>query len=422
MSNKSLFGIEKGVLVQQVNCQNAIGGGLSGAINKVFPIVEEKYRAVFKVKTSEQVFGQKILVECTPDLYVCNLFTQFDYQRLNEPKTGKVYTDVEKLINQVERTTKYFADKGMNVYVPYNIGCGLGGADWKEVFARLKALNYNNLYLINTLKSKAFPIKEATLEGEVIEEVKEEPKKEIKPETKEKISEEKVSKENPIKITPFTEKEKETLKYDCLNYLARDYTDKTMTFSEKEGFIDIIGAKKDPSYNIYRIQYSYAEVVEDFERLENNKGIQIESKALLQKALKERKPMLDTLDWIRSCCDAIDVKSVKLLDKYDVQIFKNNGKSCGISLSTDTGLKVRHTDCIYNSGGDYYVERFLLDDFPKILEESGCKSYNDFFNKVAFALLEIERQLKEQKEQTNKILGIESPSDTVEKDSDEIGR
>mgnify|MGYP000759919280 FL=1 len=145
---KDLFGITEGVFCQQVNCRGAIGGGLSGAINKVFPAVGERYMKVFEENhgISSRLFGGYDFVRVTDNLTVANIYSQDKYG--NPKHTHEIYTDRKKLLNAVNYICDIFPDR--NVFIPKEIGCGLGGENWEEIQDELYKLNKDNLYIVDT--------------------------------------------------------------------------------------------------------------------------------------------------------------------------------------------------------------------------------------------------------------------------------
>ena len=48
--NKDITTLKKGILLQQVNCQNAMGSGVAKAIYTRWPIVKEEYHKFAKNK------------------------------------------------------------------------------------------------------------------------------------------------------------------------------------------------------------------------------------------------------------------------------------------------------------------------------------------------------------------------------------
>lgn len=152
----NLFGITKGVICQQVNCQKVMGAGLAKEIMDRYPIVYEEYCAAFDAFDKRDLFGNVQLIEVEEGLFVANLFTQFDYG--NASKTGKVYTDAEKLVKAVEAVCKDAGD--LPVYIPhtkdlegkkeYGIGCGYGGESWDKLGPMFRDLKMQNLHLLDT--------------------------------------------------------------------------------------------------------------------------------------------------------------------------------------------------------------------------------------------------------------------------------
>lgn len=143
-----IFGVDKGIICQQVNCQNTIGAGLSGAIGKAYPVVNEKYHEAFTKAKKEDLFGKVQLVKVEEELYIANLFTQFYYG--NSKKTHQCYTDTDKLINAIDKLAEKSPDK--SIYIPAYIGCGLAGGNWSEVTGRLFSLERPNLIMLDTNK------------------------------------------------------------------------------------------------------------------------------------------------------------------------------------------------------------------------------------------------------------------------------
>ena len=125
-----ILNIKNGVIVHQVNCQNAIGAGVSGAIIGKYPQVETAYHYLCRFKKPKDLLGSFQSIRIDRGLEIINLFTQLDYG--NSKKTGKVYTDMPLLIKQLHTICHARKDK-VTIYVPYGIGCGLAGGDWTEI-------------------------------------------------------------------------------------------------------------------------------------------------------------------------------------------------------------------------------------------------------------------------------------------------
>ncbi len=151
-----IFGIEKGILTQQVNCQNVMGAGLAKAIREKYPIVYDEYHAVCLRNRKEDLLGKVQIIKVEPELYIANIFGQFNYG--NGKVNGKCYTDIPKLINAIDKIAKNYPDK--TIYVPEGIGCGYAGGDWEEVYSKILKLNRENIIIWNTLKEKEVALSE----------------------------------------------------------------------------------------------------------------------------------------------------------------------------------------------------------------------------------------------------------------------
>lgn len=153
----SLFGITKGIICQQVNCQAVMGAGLAKTIMDKYPIVYKDYMKSFQKKSKEEMFGKIRMVEVASSLYVANIYSQFYYG--NPAKTGKIYTDAEKLVRAVEAICNKYSDlpvylphtKGLEGKKEYGIGCGYGGETWEKLSKMFRGLNKKNLHLLDTV-------------------------------------------------------------------------------------------------------------------------------------------------------------------------------------------------------------------------------------------------------------------------------
>ena len=146
MSSKSLFGIKKGIICQQVNCQNVMGAGLAKAIYEQYPNVKTDYHKSFKYFSKTEIFGKYRLIEISQGLFVANIYSQFNYGNSN--KTGIVYTDNQKLINAIKNIGETYTQ--YNIYIPEKIGCGLAGGNWELIKNQIKGLKAANILFLNT--------------------------------------------------------------------------------------------------------------------------------------------------------------------------------------------------------------------------------------------------------------------------------
>lgn len=161
--NKDILTVDKGVIVHSVNCIGAVGG-LAGAIARKWPKNAEQYRShVKRQKIPIMLLGSVFEVNVAHNIIVANLFGQ------NNVGTRERQTEYSALIagfksiastyfkgNDTE--TKDFGAIGLedvkiqlqDVYIPYKIGCGLGGADWsivEEILHSIFEKSFNDVYI-----------------------------------------------------------------------------------------------------------------------------------------------------------------------------------------------------------------------------------------------------------------------------------
>lgn len=160
--NKDILTVEKGVIVHSVNCLGA-AGGLAGAIARKWPKNVEEYRKhVNTHKQSVTLLGSVFEVNVAHNLIVANLFGQYDIG-MKERKTE--YAALIAGFKRIADTVFYGDDKipdysnheyylsrlALNdIYIPYKIGCGLGGADWNlvtEILHKVFDNSHKNVYI-----------------------------------------------------------------------------------------------------------------------------------------------------------------------------------------------------------------------------------------------------------------------------------
>lgn len=104
-----------------------MAGGLAGKIFKQYPEAFEKYKQACKDKTLKLGLIQPILITKVPYLVLANLAGQ---EKVNPHERQTDYVALSNCLNKVN----IFATKvNKQLYIPYKIGCGLGGGDWDIV-------------------------------------------------------------------------------------------------------------------------------------------------------------------------------------------------------------------------------------------------------------------------------------------------
>jgi len=163
--NKDILAVDKGVIVHSVNCLGA-AGGLAGAIARKWPKNVEEYRKhVNTHKKSITLLGSVLEVNVAHNVIVANLFGQYNigtkerqteyaalisgFKRIADTVFyGDDYSDYDDFVDSVppQRKRNILTD----VYIPYKIGCGLGGADWnlvEEILYKVFDNGHKNVYI-----------------------------------------------------------------------------------------------------------------------------------------------------------------------------------------------------------------------------------------------------------------------------------
>jgi O-acetyl-ADP-ribose deacetylase (regulator of RNase III) len=119
---KNILDVKEGVICHQVNCQRVMGSGLARQIRNKWPIVYEEYKKNYELR-----LGNCQVVQVTDDLFVANLAGQDRYG------TDRSYTDYDALEVALIYVDEIASALNKQLYIPYLMGCGLAGGDWKIV-------------------------------------------------------------------------------------------------------------------------------------------------------------------------------------------------------------------------------------------------------------------------------------------------
>ena len=127
-----LLDVPVGIICHQVNCRGAFGAGIAAQIAGKWPVVERVYRShlVRCADAGVRPLGTVSYCAVAPGLTVANLYAQLSYG--NGAREGRCYTDYGALRSCLEKVRLEFG-WDVPMHVPYRIGCGLAGGDWKAV-------------------------------------------------------------------------------------------------------------------------------------------------------------------------------------------------------------------------------------------------------------------------------------------------
>lgn len=145
---QDILTVTKGIVCHQVNCFGRIGG-LAGAINRQWQENGKEYTQYIasQIKKMPRIclLGQVCDVKVGSNLYVANIFGQYstgthkqqtEYSALINGLQYVAYTNYLGDDTKVEETcfgVEVFPNLVTDVYIPYGMGCGLGGGDWSLV-------------------------------------------------------------------------------------------------------------------------------------------------------------------------------------------------------------------------------------------------------------------------------------------------
>ena len=123
--NGDLMEAKETYIVHQVNCYGAMGHGVALQIKNKYPDVYRRYHEYCEDR-AKNLLGKILMVPTDDGKVVCNLFGQerFGY--------GKQYTDIAALSKAMNSLAK-IVPTSEAIAMPYQIGCGHGGADWSVV-------------------------------------------------------------------------------------------------------------------------------------------------------------------------------------------------------------------------------------------------------------------------------------------------
>lgn len=127
------------IIAHQVNCMGTMGAGLAKQIKDKYPKVESWYKIYCHKRYEQKILGTGQIV-CQADHTFFNIFGQYGYG------TSKRQTDYEAFKSGFkDAILKYrFMDNDyksqVKIAIPYHIGCGLAGGDWKIISKILEQL------------------------------------------------------------------------------------------------------------------------------------------------------------------------------------------------------------------------------------------------------------------------------------------
>lgn len=121
-------------ICHQVNCQGVMGSGIAKQIRERWPEVYWSYKDACEQNRSRLLGSVDIAMITCSTQTVLNMFAQDTYGYDDTRYTSyDAFADCLKEI-------KLIVSKGSTIGFPKNIGCGLGGGNWKVISALIEEI------------------------------------------------------------------------------------------------------------------------------------------------------------------------------------------------------------------------------------------------------------------------------------------
>jgi len=105
-----------------------MGAGLALQFKKKYPQIFDDYMAAYKA--GHLKLGNVVITKIHNNLYIASICGQENYGT----NKNQIYTDYNAVIKGLDRIQKFSIENLVNpIYIPYLMGCGLGGGDWNTV-------------------------------------------------------------------------------------------------------------------------------------------------------------------------------------------------------------------------------------------------------------------------------------------------
>lgn len=120
-------------ILHVVNDRGYMGKGIAKQIRAQWPVVYEQYRTLFGANHLKhlgvQVHGSAQGVVVAPFTYVCNVFAMEGIATKQRPHPFRLHL-LQRALLQIGETAQ---QKHAVIHVPYGMGAGLAGGDWREI-------------------------------------------------------------------------------------------------------------------------------------------------------------------------------------------------------------------------------------------------------------------------------------------------
>lgn len=148
-------------ICQQVNCMGKMNSGIAKQIREKWPIVYQNYMAKCNFSHPSGYIHPELLLG---DIQIVGLWDDYNetkfhqsvinlYSQLNYGYDGRRYTSYDAFWNCVN-LIKQSVPTDKKIGFPYNIGCGLGGANWNVILTMIDTVLADYTVEIYVLEDK----------------------------------------------------------------------------------------------------------------------------------------------------------------------------------------------------------------------------------------------------------------------------
>lgn len=127
-------------ICHQVNCKGVMNGGIAKQIRKKWPSVYEVFMEEYENRericlSVDDIFGDATLIWVEERKgFVFNMYSQISYG-----SDGRRYTSYDAFAYCLEMIAAKVPE-GSSIGFPKGIGCGLGGGNWKVIYALIEEI------------------------------------------------------------------------------------------------------------------------------------------------------------------------------------------------------------------------------------------------------------------------------------------
>lgn len=136
----NLLDSECDYICHQVNCWGTMRSGIAKQIRERWPVVYEVYRANYErhdqigIPATELLGDVDMVWVQDREGFVFNMYSQASYGY-----DGKRYTSYDAFVSCLEQIEAR-VPAGSSIGFPKNIGCGLGGGNWRVISALIEEI------------------------------------------------------------------------------------------------------------------------------------------------------------------------------------------------------------------------------------------------------------------------------------------